>query len=245
MGLDPITFLLEVINFLVLFWLLTRFLYRPIQEVIRRRQEEQEAARQAIATERARVEAEREGLAKERARAASARDAEAQKLAAEMVAERDKRMAELDAEVRERKAQTQARAEALEAEAARRHEEEAVSRAEHFLRSYMERMGGPELEQAIIRIFLADLATLAPADAERVRQGSKGPVITVATAYGVADAQKREVEASLRRLLGRQPETRWEVDREIVSGIRARLDGHVLEASLTRGLDAFRGAPQP
>ena len=39
MELDWSTFLLEIINFLILVWILKRFLYRPVLEVIARRRE--------------------------------------------------------------------------------------------------------------------------------------------------------------------------------------------------------------
>ena len=44
MGLDTTTFVLEIVNFLILLWLLNRFLYRPVQAAIARRQQ-QAAAR--------------------------------------------------------------------------------------------------------------------------------------------------------------------------------------------------------
>ena len=42
MELDWSTFLLEIINFLILVWILKRFLYRPVLEVITRRREQVE-----------------------------------------------------------------------------------------------------------------------------------------------------------------------------------------------------------
>ena len=39
MEMDWSTFILEIINFLILVWILKRFLYRPILEVIARRRE--------------------------------------------------------------------------------------------------------------------------------------------------------------------------------------------------------------
>lgn len=39
MTIDPFTFALEIVNFLVLLWLLHRFLYRPIQEAIAERRQ--------------------------------------------------------------------------------------------------------------------------------------------------------------------------------------------------------------
>ena len=52
MELDWTTFLLEVINFLILVWLLKRFLYQPVLEVIgKRRQKIQAELLQAATTQ--------------------------------------------------------------------------------------------------------------------------------------------------------------------------------------------------
>ena len=43
------TFLIQGVNFLVLVWLLQRFLYKPVAEVIARRREDTEAAERKAA----------------------------------------------------------------------------------------------------------------------------------------------------------------------------------------------------
>lgn len=76
MQLDWWTLALQAVNFLVLVWLLRRFLYRPVQQVIARRQalseqamdearrkaEEADAARQRLEASRAALEAEKRGI---------------------------------------------------------------------------------------------------------------------------------------------------------------------------------------
>ena len=57
MGLDLTTFVLEIVNFLVLLWLLSHFLYRPVQAAIARRQQQAEQARQALEAQRLSLEA--------------------------------------------------------------------------------------------------------------------------------------------------------------------------------------------
>ncbi len=73
MQLDWWTLALQTVNFLVLVWLLWRFLYRPVRQVIEKRKgladaavREAEARAQAAEAERQRLEAERAQLADER-----------------------------------------------------------------------------------------------------------------------------------------------------------------------------------
>lgn len=90
MHIDGWTLLLQAVNFLILVWLLRRFLYRPILAVIAERQAatervrtEAEAARQAAEAARQTLEAQRTALPAERDRliAAARTEAEAERAA--------------------------------------------------------------------------------------------------------------------------------------------------------------------
>jgi len=98
MHIDWWTLGLQAVNVLVLIWLLGRFLFRPVAEIMRRRQEEArrlldeaEAARADAATERRKAAAAEGELAAARSRglqeAAAAAEAERARLRAEVEAE--------------------------------------------------------------------------------------------------------------------------------------------------------------
>ena len=58
MNLEPTTLVFELVNFLVLLWVLQRLVYRPLHQAIHARREE-------LAEERAGLQAQREALEKE------------------------------------------------------------------------------------------------------------------------------------------------------------------------------------
>ena len=58
MGFDLVTFIAQIVNLFVLVWLLKRFLYRPILEVIEKRQ--QEIRNKLQAAEDMRIESQKE-----------------------------------------------------------------------------------------------------------------------------------------------------------------------------------------
>ena len=68
MEIDWWTLGLQAVNFAVLVWLLRRFLYAPVRQVIEKRRAEAGAALQRAEDARAAAEAERQGLADDRAR---------------------------------------------------------------------------------------------------------------------------------------------------------------------------------
>lgn len=120
MHIDGWTLLLQAVNFLILVWLLRRFLYRPVLAVIAERQaatervrSEAEAARQAAEAARQSLEDQRTALPAERDRLIAAARAEAE---AERASLLEKARGEADhalEEVRSRLAEE--RAQALEA----------------------------------------------------------------------------------------------------------------------------------
>nr|WP_295837740.1 F0F1 ATP synthase subunit delta [uncultured Azospirillum sp.] len=120
MHIDGWTLLLQAVNFLILVWLLHRFLYRPILAVIAERQAatervrtEAEAARQAAETARQTLEAQRTALPAERDRLIAAARAEAE---AERAALLEKARGEADHALEEARSRlADERAQALDA----------------------------------------------------------------------------------------------------------------------------------
>jgi F-type H+-transporting ATPase subunit b len=120
MHIDGWTLLLQAVNFLILVWLLRRFLYRPVLAVIAERQvatervrSEAEAARQTAEAARQSLEEQRTALPAERDRLIAAARAEAE---AERAALLEKARVDADHVLEEaRKRLSDERAQALEA----------------------------------------------------------------------------------------------------------------------------------
>jgi F-type H+-transporting ATPase subunit b len=239
MGLDPTSFVLEIINFLVLMWLLKRFLYQPIQDAIAKRQHSAEQANAAIAAAQRDLEQQRKTLDAERAAATEQRDAVLAQLAAAIDEERKRRLAALDAEMVSERTKRLTRLALQEQRQREAQDRSAVERAEGFLRSYLERLAGPALERAIVELFLTDLAAVPVQRRSQLANTPEGTVVEVTTAFDADDSVRQRVAAAIAELLSRPVPLRWVTDPAVVSGICVRLDGHQLEASLARSLDAF------
>lgn len=239
MGLDATTFVLEIVNFLVLLWLLNRFLYRPVQAAIARRQRQTEEAAQALEAQRAALDAGQRELQQARAALDAERASMHQALEEEIAAERTRRLDALRAELDDERTKAQARLAEEQKQEARLQETAAAQRAQAFVRHYVERLAGPELEHAITGLFLSDLAALEPEARDRLRSTPGGGAIEIATAFDPPETERREVEAGLLSALGRPVSARWTIDPALIAGISVRLDGQLLEASLARALVAF------
>jgi len=244
MELSWSTFLLEIVNFLVLVWILKRFLYKPVVEVIARRREKIEQTLQAAKEKQRTGEAlqaqyenrladwERE---KEAARTEFQRAIEQERvhrleaLATELEAERRKR--EVVAE-RERR------------ESEHRLETQTLALAAGFAARLLTRVAGPELERRLIEVLQEDLPRLS-ADRRRTLEQAlrqESDPIEVTSAYPLDDAGREKLEQALADLAGRPVACRYRQDSRLIAGAQLRVGAWVLHANLQDELRGFTEA---
>ncbi len=248
MELDGTTFVLEIINFLVLMWLLHRFLYRPIQAALQARAEKDAAQVQALADERAAVQVRAQELQQQMADLTAQRVKAEAALSADLAALRQQGLQALEAELQAEREKARARAEQERARLCDQGEQAVRQRTAAFVSTYLQRLATPALESAIVELFLRDLAAQSEQVRQVLRDGwsdttREAPVIDVSTAYPPPDALRQRLAAHLSELMGQNAHLAWREDPALLSGICVHLPGHQLEASLRQGVDAFAQLP--
>lgn len=241
MKLDWWTLGLQTVNFIVLVWLLNRFLYKPVLAMIdarkaevQRQYDDAKAADNRAQALLSAAESQRTGMASERAAVLKAAAEQAQ-----VMAEARRTQARRDAEVLldvARKALTKERERALE----------EVRRVAVDL--------GSEIAQRL----LADLPIQLRAEAwiERIedhvtglpepdrhalgRQLTDGESLTVVTAVPLPAATADAWRARLRRPLGKGINIAFEVNSELIAGAELHFPMAVLRFSWQSALDAAR-----
>ncbi len=239
MEFDLTTFALEVLNFLVLVWLLKHFFYRPVLAVIEKRQ----AATAKTIADAATVQREAEKLKSEyQVRLAEVdkdRAAAKAQLDEEIAAERGRRLAAVEAEVdadRQRRQMLEAR-ERNEREAAL--ERAALTIATRFVSRFLESLAGPELEAKLVELALSELDTMTPEKLDALRDSEIG--IKVVSAYPLDEAQRAAFTQSLDRLAGRALTPEFSVDAMLKAGVCIMVGSWVLMANLRDELGFFNG----
>ena len=235
------TFLFEIVNFLVLVWVLQRLLYRPILNVIHRRKE---AVEQVLAEAHAtRSEAETlQTQYRHRLDDWAAEKQEAQlKLHEELEGERQRRLEALRAEV----AQEREKASVIEArrlrEITRNAENEALGHATGFAARLLRRLANPALEAELVKILLEDLARL---DVERretfglvLRRSEE--TVRVESAFPLSPALQQAIAEALAALAGCQVSCDFTQVPDLLAGARLVLGQWVLSANLGDELSFF------
>ncbi|SNR95603.1 MULTISPECIES: hypothetical protein [unclassified Azospirillum] len=234
MHLDPTTLALQLVNFLVLVWLLRRFLFRPVLAAIdkrdadltqRRAQAETLAAE--VAATRSAVEAERQSLAKQAAELRATAQAEAE-------AER-RRL--LDAARQSADALRAAAASQLAAER-QQAETDLTKQAADLATAMAGRLladARPDLADRVLTDALCQqLATLPAAEKSSLLAGPGGITLTSARPLP-ADLQSALITA-----LGPNIAISWTVDPAVIAGVELSAPHHLIHQSWRAALAGAR-----
>lgn len=243
MEFDWTTFVLEVLNFLVLVWLLKRFFYRPVLAVIEARRAE--CTKTITDAEAVRLEAEElksQYLAhlaekdKERAEAKA-------RLDEEISGQRLQRLAVLDVEIGEERQRREALETRERSERERALERKAMAITARFATRFMDRLAGPELEAGLADLTLSELGALAPDTVGTVRLALQehGETVKVTTAYPLDEVRRTAFTQALGLLAGRTVEPEFSEDATLKAGVCIIAGAWVLMANLRDELNFFTG----
>ena len=252
MALDWFTVVAQIGNFLLLLWLLKRFLYRPILAAMAARQQRIAAALTDAQTQAAEAQAlQRECLAQQQALAASREIALAQ--AREEVATQrqlwlTQARTEMD-ELRERWRAELAREQQNQLQTLHR---EAGQRLLALARRALHDLGNAELEAQLASALLTRLQTLDGETRQTLAQAAVAGCV-IRTAFPLSEPQRQMLIAGLQAVLGADLQPDFHADSAAPLGITLETPSQRLAWTLDSYLDGFaaewqaldRPSPQP
>ncbi|MDD5251970.1 MAG: F0F1 ATP synthase subunit delta [Patescibacteria group bacterium] len=232
LGIDWHLLLAQVVNFAILFWLLTKLIYRPLLKSLEnsdlvQADKEMAAVRQAQA-EMKKVHEQAEAAIREKTAAMLAE--------AERVAEDVKKKAQAEAEEMKRHLLEQAKVQMAAQEGA------AVTAGIHdrfhevdvkLVQTWHERLGeelGPKVQATYFTDLLKQIAELPAADLQRLE-----PEVTVASAWPLTADEAEKIRLAVAEKYGRQDMAIGPAvtDAALVAGYRVTADGYAIESNLS------------
>lgn len=235
MQIDWWTLALQAINFLVLVWLLSRFLFKPVRESIEKRRalasekladaDAQKAAAQAALQE---YDADREALAKEEQALLGQIRREQEAETKKIVEKAREQAAEILEESRQKIAEERQRSVAeVRAEIA----DLAVEMAQNLLRQF----GSPFSNSRAREVLLNRLKTMSADEKKRLEKelSSEGGCLQVVTAPPLAANEKKQWSNELTSIFGKKFATEFVTDPDIIGGVELRLPHTVFKLTWT------------
>ncbi|MBI5658144.1 MAG: F0F1 ATP synthase subunit delta [Nitrosomonadales bacterium] len=242
MEFDWTTFALEIINFLVLVWLLQRFLYKPVTAAIARRQAGIEKTLADAREMRGEAEALKRQYENRMAEWEQEKARAFQQLRQEMDAERARLMAALQASLDEERNKQHAVEQRRAIEQRQRLEEEARTGGGRFAARLLSRLASAELEERIRRVLLEDLPQLPERELHALRSAGQTDGAKITSAYPLSDAQRAELTGALDHLAGRPVACEFGQSPDLMAGLRISVGPWMLRSSLLDELHFFAGA---
>lgn len=244
MELDWVTFALEIVNFLILIWILQRFLYKPVLAAIARRK----AAIEKTLSEAAARQADAQALEQQYRNRLT--DWEREKatlrarLAEEIDAQRTRAMAALQDALDQERDKHHVLEERRVNELRRQIEEQANARGAQFAARLLTRLAAPELEARLVGLVLDDLAQLPEETLQALRAACRdaGHKITVTSAFPLAEPQRRALLQRFMDLARQRVVGEFKENERLLAGLRIAVGPWVAHANLQDELKFFAEA---
>ena len=239
MQVDGFTVLAQVVNFLVLVYLLKRFLYAPVIDAMdRREQRVTERLRTAEAREQNAVEA-RDAFQHQSDALEADREAFLERTRQEAARLRDELVEEARAEVEQQRKEWYEAVARERDEYARGLREESARGAARVARRVLDSLANEALEDRVISTFLARLETLddtAQGDLRRVLSRPDAAA-TLASARELATRPRQQIRSALETICECSVPLEFEVRPELVCGVELR----TVDWTMSWNVDAFLG----
>ena len=238
------TFVLELINFLVLIWILNRLLYRPLMNVIAQRK----AAIQKTLSDAEAVRGKAQALqAQYEHRLADwdqERDKAREQLRDDVAGERIRLLDNVRTELVQEREKAAALEQRQMKEFMQQAEATAIEHGRTFASRLLSRFSGPDLERSIVDMVIDDLPHLPEEQKQAIRleASAAGFSMTVTSAYPLDQAQRDALCRACRTLVGREVRCDFGEDRTLMCGVRMSVGSWVLRANVQDELSFFAGS---
>lgn len=242
MELNWTTFVLEIVNFLVLVWILQRFFYKPVKKVMeKRRQDIDEQLRQAEEG-RQQAEALRRQYENRLADWDNERQEARQKLRREIDAQHQQLLSELQLQLEDERKKNEVLVARQAEERQRQSETRAMELGARFVARLLEELVCDEMQARLIELLMAELKDLHPEQKETLStmlENGRPAAAQVVSAYPLDQTQRAALKRYLDTLLSHPLQYTWTQDTKLLAGVRITVGPWVIHANLHDELKTF------
>lgn len=241
MELNWSTFLLEIVNFLVLLWILKRFLYRPIISVLEtRRQKIEQSLSEASAHHQQAVELEQQYNNRLKNWEREKQQLK-ESLQQELQSERSQQLKNLQAELDSEREKTAVVEQRHLQESLRLYQQNSHKQAAVFASRLLREVASEDLESRLFDLCLKALDALDEAQKNTLHDAceASSASITVTSAYPLSEAKQQQLQSRLDKLCDQSVSVKYTRDTELVAGLRLHIGASVVGLNLQDELSGF------
>ena len=241
MELNWSTFILEILNFLVLLWILKHFLYQPVLQMIAHRQS---TIQQSMADAQKMQDAAQAAQQQYQNRLQDwqqERDQARTALRTEIGVERTKLLRTLQVELEKEREKTHVLIEKEQQETLLKLEATAMAQGAQFAARLLQAFANPALESQLVEFTLQQLAAMNAEQRNAIGSAANGLVtdIQVGSAFQLSEEHRQQLEKAIKTVTGLTAPVQFSRDSALLAGLRITLGAWVLKANLQDELKAF------
>ena len=235
------TFILEIINFLILIWILQRLFYKPLLEVIAKRKHFIDQSLADAKTMQQQAEEQRSLYENRQKLWEQEKQAALSALHQQIDVERRAQMAQLNVDLEQERQKINVTIQRQQRELQQQAEKQALQNGARFAGILLKQSASPKLEARLFAMLLDNLKTLPEACTLCLQMfGTKKSVpIKITSAYPLKAEQCQQLEQKLGSLINSQINFQYYQDAELIAGLRMDIGAWVLNANLQHELIGF------
>ncbi len=235
------TFLLEILNFLVLLWILKRFLYKPVLDTIAKRQAGIQQTLADAQTLRADAQALQSQYENRLKQWNEERETARENLRREINEERERLMLALQDSLSQEREKARVVDEKERYDTLRQFQEASLELGARFVARLLDDLSGPDLECRLFDMTLRQLDTLPEGRLNAIRMACEETPeeAEVATAFPLCPQRRDQLAEKLSTLLGLPVSCRFVEDSQLLAGLCITLGPWVFHANLQAELKGF------
>jgi len=235
------TFIFEIINFLILIWILQRIFYKPLLEVIAKRKQFIDQSLSEAKSLKLQAEQQCSHYENRQKLWEQEKQAAISALHRQMEAERKAHLDKLNADLEQERQKANVLLAKQRRELQQQVEKQSLRNGAKFAGMLLHQSAGPELEARLFKLLIDNLVTLPEACKQCLTMmGNKKSVpIKITSAYPLPVEMRQQLEQKLGALINSQLNFQYHQDKALIAGLRMDIGAWVLNANLQHELTGF------
>ena len=241
MELDWVTFSLEILNFLVLLWILKHFLYKPVLNVIAQRQASINDKVEEAIKKQTEAEQLKSQYTNRLTEWENEKKAARHKLDEEIDSLRQQRMQDLNLQLETERQKAEAIQQRRLEQDKTQAQMTALYQGAAFTAKLLSQLASPDLEKQLIDLFIAQLQEM-PEQQQQTIQSNIDPAsneVQVCSAYPLPQSVQQFLETALNKLINKTITIKYTQDPELIAGLRVSIGAFMLQANIQDELQSF------
>lgn len=239
MTIDWFTFSAQILNFLVLVWLLTHFLYKPVTKAMQEREQKIAAEHEKAVSLQQQAEVEAAGYQQKTEELTHAKDDLLAEAGKEIQNWREEHLARARAEVDEEKAEWYRALHRERESFLREARVRMAGHIHHMSQCVLKELTNTELQQQTISVFLERVSQIDAQQKSRFQELLKSPEssVLVESALPLEPSERDRISDFIHDFLGTRIEIKYREKPDLICGINLHISGYKVAWNLQEPLE--------